>query len=103
MVVLRVYENDENLTLQKIMRSAIQTLGLCDDASDRRAFSVISDIGTTHLYQHLERSAITADLRRPDRESDYLLNDKGIAVDTKITLASKYEKTKKKLALQGRR
>ena len=102
MVVLRVYENDENLSLQKIMRSALETLRLYDKAKDRRVFSVISDIGTTHLYEHLETSAIAADLRRPDRDGIYLLNDQGIAVEETITLTSKYEETKRKLINQGR-
>ena len=102
MVVLRVYENDENLSLQKIMRSALETLGLYNKDKDRRVFSVISDIGTTHLYEHLEKSAITADLRRPDRDGIHLLNDQGIAVEETITLTSKYEETKRKLISQGR-
>ena len=102
MVVLRVYENDENLCMQKIMREAIVTLGLYDKDRDRRAFSIISDISSTKLFEHLESSSITADLRRPTRGGSHLLDERGVALNKPVTLSSKYEAMKMKLTSQGK-
>jgi hypothetical protein len=57
MVIVRVYDNDENRSMQQIMRHAMEVCGLNksrERRSDIPAFSVISNISDTKLLAVLE-------------------------------------------------
>eukprot|EP01034_Spumella_vulgaris_P030427 gene30427-37640_t len=59
MVLMRVYDNDENKTMQTILRHAMEQCKLCVPPSTGgqhqvRAFSVISDISNTKLLHEIE-------------------------------------------------
>ena len=72
MVMIRVYENQENMTMQTILRDALDKLGLARPQGVR-AFSVLSDISETVIHEDIEpyfmrRATPTStyhDLRRP--------------------------------------
>ena len=68
MVLLRVYDNDESLSLQRVMRSALDVLGLVhrDEKGDEkvRAFSVVSDTEGTTLHKDIEACMRRFDLRK---------------------------------------
>jgi hypothetical protein len=106
MVIMRVFENDENLSMQKILRTALDLLdlGRLDDSraspassgkQKKRAFSVICDIATTRLYAHIEESFLDHDLRRPGNrlcadDEPQLVDSKGKPVE-RFTLRSIFE------------
>ena len=59
MILMRVYENQENMTIQTILRDALQKLGLeapprPDGMQPARAFSVLSDIAETVIEDAIE-------------------------------------------------
>ena len=60
MVLMRVYENQENMTMQTVLRDALQKLGLVAPAPadgttpPARAFSVLSDISETVIDEAIE-------------------------------------------------
>jgi hypothetical protein len=59
MILMRVYENQENMTIQTILRDALQKLGLeapprPDGKQPARAFSVLSDIAETVIEDAIE-------------------------------------------------
>ena len=101
MVILRVYENDENLSMQKMMRTALDLIGLGGDV--KRAFSVVSDIGKTILFSHIERCFLDYDLRRPMHLQSggpcEKVNAKGVPVDH-FSLRSIFDKRVKDAKLK---
>ena len=55
MILMRVYENQENLTMQTVLRDALEKLGLAaPGGSGVRAFSVLSDIAETVIAEAIE-------------------------------------------------
>ena len=60
MILMRVYENQENMTMQTVLRDALGKLGLVqtdggsDGDSAPRAFSVLSDITDTKIAEAIE-------------------------------------------------
>ena len=106
MVFLRVYDNDENLCLQTILRTALEELRLANHS--RRVFCVVSDIGGTKLYSHIERCFLDYDLRRPVQLDDTgeisLVDAKGKPVvdengtPTKYSLRTIFDERKKELS-----
>ena len=52
--VVRVYDSDECLSFQTGLRSAVMKLGLVCGKTRRQPLSVLNDIGTTVIYQHIE-------------------------------------------------
>ncbi|KAL3904300.1 MAG: hypothetical protein SGPRY_011339, partial [Prymnesium sp.] len=68
MVLMRVYDNQENMTMQTILRDALHKLGLARgdnvESSEVRAFSVLSDISKTVIADDIEPYFLNHDLRR---------------------------------------
>lgn len=68
MILMRVYDNQENMTMQTILRDALTKLGLArggaKDPKDARAFSVLSDISNTVIADAIEPYFLEHDLRR---------------------------------------
>ena len=63
MILMRVYENQENMTMQTILREALEKLGLAKQEGIR-AFSVLSDISNTVIADAIEPYFMEHDLRR---------------------------------------
>ena len=64
MILMRVYENQENMTMQTVLRDALEKLGLVGDGGVR-AFSVLSDISNTVIADAIEPYFLNHhDLRR---------------------------------------
>ena len=110
MVLLRVYENQENMTMQTILRDALRKLELeapapPDGSPPARAFSVLSDISDTVLEDAIEPYFLKHhDLRRAtevNAPSLWALVDGRVTPEReqKITLESILEEKKKKALL----
>jgi len=102
MAIMRVYEKDENLSMQKMLRTALDKLGL-GGPGQRRAFSVICDVGDTKLFSHVEAYFLDHDLRRPVRlqagdKPPALVDRKGKPLKGKpLTLRTIFEARKEKV------
>ena len=80
-ILMRVYDNQENMTMQTILREALEKLGLaCGSATDNtqpRAFSVLSDISNTDIAEAIEPYFLEHDLRRFDGDDLWSFDSKG--------------------------
>lgn len=54
MVLLRVYDNDENLSMQRILRHALRTCFPSVKGDYKPRFSILGDISNTNIYQAIE-------------------------------------------------
>lgn len=54
MVLLRVYDNDENLSMQRILRHALRTCFPSVSGDYKPRFSIFGDIATTNIFQAIE-------------------------------------------------
>lgn len=71
MVVMRVYENEEQLSMQHCLRHAVVDLGLTYGDSKHPLFSVVCDNGDTNLSQGIEGYFRDSFNLRPDGEEGY--------------------------------